>query len=116
MATGDPTRSEPARTALRALRLMAAAREASDGQVESVEGDGTRSDPRDDDGADHGARRRELVGVEPGRGAEGRDSCRSPSGPVAAPRGRQARAVPDGAGGAGPADGAGARGWRRLYT
>src|SRR6266852_4839202 len=59
------------------------AKGANDGQeLESLEGDGTRPRSRHGNGPRHRARRRQLVGVEPGIGAEDRGG--KPPGPARA--------------------------------
>src|SRR5262244_3403114 len=62
MAQANSMPRKPPRTATRAVRLMVSAREESDGQVESLEGDGARDGYGHGDGAGHRPRRRELVG------------------------------------------------------
>src|SRR6266446_6582706 len=76
------------------------AKGANDGQeLESLEGDGTRPRSRHGNGPRHRARRRQLVGVEPGIGAEDRGG--NPPGPARAGHHCQAVDASGGTGGAG---------------
>src|SRR5213593_2000959 len=85
-----------ARTATRAARLMVSAREGSDGQVESLEGDGARDGSRHGDRVGHRPRRRELVGLEPGGGGSADSGAgEQPPDPAAETSQREVRSVSD---------------------